>query len=166
MICNLAESILDEIHGCYSKSWNIKGALTALMSLDEVFDSATSECPFNIRFTHSSISNRFRNGGLLDNAIQDIQAGRLMPDAFPPLEVVARDGCSKKNPQRNYFTVRRHAQECRVQDCHKSSVLRNMVHVGGLSRVVVRRNKPWKDQEAKSDRPENRWWLTPETRKS
>merc|ERR1712032_1318679 len=44
--------------------------------------------PFAVRFTHDRISNHFRNGMLLDDAIAQILSNRLSTAAFPPMELV------------------------------------------------------------------------------
>ena len=41
--------------------------------------------PHIVFFTHSSISRAFRNGVILDDAIEDILEGKLLPAVFPSL---------------------------------------------------------------------------------
>eukprot|EP00747_Dinoflagellata_sp_TGD_P180002 gnl/TRDRNA2_/TRDRNA2_31734_c0_seq1.p1 gnl/TRDRNA2_/TRDRNA2_31734_c0~~gnl/TRDRNA2_/TRDRNA2_31734_c0_seq1.p1 ORF type:complete len:324 (-),score=25.09 gnl/TRDRNA2_/TRDRNA2_31734_c0_seq1:10-981(-) len=44
--------------------------------------------PFDVLFTHGTISARFRNGNHIDDTIAAVSAGRLAPEVFPPLEAV------------------------------------------------------------------------------
>ncbi|XP_077974352.1 uncharacterized protein LOC144429973 [Styela clava] len=48
--------------------------------------------PSEIRFTQDSIAERFQDGGLLDDAIYNIQAEELSPGDFPPIKVVRKNG--------------------------------------------------------------------------
>jgi hypothetical protein len=40
-----------------------------------------------VRFTHRFISNTFKNGGRLADAVKEIRAGVLSPADFPPIRV-------------------------------------------------------------------------------
>ena len=62
--------------------------------------------PYNIRFTQSSISYSFRNGGFLDDAIDKIRRGYLGPTAFPPLEVVVQNKGLFSLSNRRLFVLR------------------------------------------------------------
>jgi hypothetical protein len=48
--------------------------------------------PNTIRFTQGSIGRRFKDGGLLRDAISDLRAGRVKPTDFPAIRVFEKDG--------------------------------------------------------------------------
>ena len=62
--------------------------------------------PFAIYFTHNAISSHFRNGDLIDDAIEQILNGHVLPDVFPPLEVVPYDGKLYSLSNRRLFMFR------------------------------------------------------------
>ena len=48
--------------------------------------------PCSVFYSHESISRAFRNGMLIDDAIDEIEHGGHLVGAFPPLDAVKRDG--------------------------------------------------------------------------
>ena len=78
---------------------------------------ATKLSPFLIKFTHDKISKCFRTGFAIDEAIRDIQAGRLAPEAFPPLEVVVQSYGLYSLSNRRLFMFRVLASLGVVDDC-------------------------------------------------
>lgn len=61
--------------------------------------------PFQVRFTHNSISAWFRSGTQIDQAISDISSGNLS-FSFPPLEVVWRGGALYSLSNRRLYLSR------------------------------------------------------------
>src|SRR5437660_115383 len=53
--------------------------------------------PHSIRFSQSSISNRFRDGGTIDDLAAGLRSGSIRPEDVPPLRLIEREGC--------YFTL-------------------------------------------------------------
>ena len=62
--------------------------------------------PFDIRFTHDSVSAAFRTGVPLDDEIEQVLGGRLGPKAFPPLEITLLDGHLYSISNRRLFLFR------------------------------------------------------------
>ncbi len=62
--------------------------------------------PFDIRFTHDSVSAAFRTGVPLDDEIEQVLGGRLGPKAFPPLEITLLDGHFYSISNRRLFLFR------------------------------------------------------------
>jgi hypothetical protein len=48
--------------------------------------------PNQVRFSQSSISFRFRDGGTIEDLAQGLRTGRIRSSDVPPLRLVERDG--------------------------------------------------------------------------
>lgn len=48
--------------------------------------------PKDVRFSQSSVSPAFRDGGTIDGLAEDLRSGRLSPDDVPPARLVERGG--------------------------------------------------------------------------
>lgn len=48
--------------------------------------------PFQVRFSQSSVSYRFRDGGTIDDLAQALRTGSVRPSDVPPLRLVERNG--------------------------------------------------------------------------
>jgi hypothetical protein len=68
-------------------------------------------CPFYVRFTHDRISNTFRNGTNIDDAIRRILRQEMDPHQFPPIEVVRFGGHVYSLSNRRLFMYRVLAQQ-------------------------------------------------------
>jgi hypothetical protein len=48
--------------------------------------------PFQVRFSQSTISYRFRDGRTIDDLAEDLRSGRVSPEDVPPVRVSERLG--------------------------------------------------------------------------
>jgi hypothetical protein len=48
--------------------------------------------PNDVRFSQSSVSYRFRDGGTIDDLAQGLLSGRIQASDLPPLRLVEKDG--------------------------------------------------------------------------
>src|SRR3712207_6432818 len=48
--------------------------------------------PDTVRFSQSSVSYRFRDGGTIDDLAEGLRTGRIRPEEIPSLRLVEREG--------------------------------------------------------------------------